>query len=272
MKHKFLHPHLDLDIFPSYTSSVKIKYRVSPDSRVHKLNSIIKDKYPDFLDESNPDMILTAGGDGGMHHTIFENSDFDGIFFGIAMGNLNFLMNVVDDEVKLIDNLISNKIKIHIVETSTFDVYKNDAFIGKAVNDVIFGSSINGYHEYTLSTQDGSFDEFTFKGTGLCIATALGSTAYNYNNGGPILPLESEICSITGIVTNRYLKDILQMQHICIKANGGNIYLSGIDKGSINNSDAITLKPSKRIKIGFLNKEEFNKKRVDFAHRYRKSG
>lgn len=84
------------------------------------------------------------------------------------------------------------------------------------------------------------------KGSGICLSTDLGSTGYNFNLGGAILPLGSNLWSVLRIVCNRYLEDILSSNEITIRCNSKkssfSVYLDGIDKYS-------------KIKITFVYKE-----------------
>ena len=47
---------------------MKIYYEPSPDPRVSDFNNLIADRFPEFLKEEKPEVILVAGGDGAMHH------------------------------------------------------------------------------------------------------------------------------------------------------------------------------------------------------------
>ncbi len=108
------------------------------------------------------------------------------------------------------------------------------------------------------------------KGSGICISTAIGSTAFNFNNNGRILPLDSNLLSITGIVCNRFLNDIIPFQEIHIKSNGAKIYLTNVESKVLEEGDELILKKGSQIEIGFLNRKEFLERRIEIAHRYRK--
>jgi NAD kinase len=224
------------------------------------------------LIEPDPDIILVAGGDGALHHTIYQQSSFEGIFLGKAMGTLNFLMNTFDDDVEQLHAMEESSINIFVSTTETISIYKNGEYLGEAANDVILGDSVNGYHTYAITTEDQSFKNFVVKGTGLCMSTALGSTAYNLNNGGQILPLDSKLWSITGVACNRFIKDILPSQSMQINVSSGRLFISGIDKGELFENDLIELKAGKHIKLGFLDNTSFIQKRVNFSHRFRREG
>jgi len=55
-----------------------------------------------------------------------------------------------------------------------------------------------------------------------------------------------------------------------IKSDGSKIYLSNIETKTLNSGSELILKKGSMVKLAFLNKKEFLKKRIEFAHRYRK--
>lgn len=248
---------------------MKIKYTINKDRRVDYFNRFISKNFPKFLKEKSPDVILVAGGDGAMHHAIYDNQEFEGIFLGKALGTFNFLMNSFVDDLLFLEKLVKDEMKINSVETDAISVYVGDKYVGEAVNDLIVGKEIDGYKKFYINSKDKSFNNFMVSGAGICISTPLGSTAYNFNNGGLILPLNSNLWSITGIVCNRKIMDIIEGQEFTILASDSNLIISGIDKGGIKKGEVITLKPGRSYNIGFLDIEEFAERRVRLANRYR---
>ena len=263
---------------------MRILYVYSKDKRVRKINQLIEKHFPNLLIEKEPELILVSGGDGAMLHAIQSCSHLDIPFFGHAMGTFNFLMNVINEDdlaetIKLIQNdkisfntIITSKIKVQVQSSKT----KKVKDIGNAVNEVVIGSNIMGYHSFTLNSKDDIFKEFEIKGSGLCISTDLGSTGYNFNLGGDILPLGSSLWSLSGIVCNRYLKDILEIGELNIscscKKSTPTIFLDGIDKKvKLEKNDKIILTKDGEITLYFLNKESFLSKRLEIISRYRRA-
>ncbi len=249
---------------------MKIKYILSEDKRVFEFNELIKNNFPQFLTEDNPDLYLVAGGDGAMLHAIQDTLKEDTKYFGKALGSLNFLMNKIEGDKNFLNKLSNDDFTPYFFTSSAIEVFLNGKKIGEAVNDVILGDKINDYITYNISSSDGDFQNLEIKGCGLCISTPIGSTAYNYNNGGRILPLNSCLLSITGIVCNRYLNDIIQFNELKITANKGRVLLSNVSKAELNEGDELVLKKGTQIQIGFMDKEDFLKRRIQFSHRYRK--
>jgi len=263
---------------------MKILYIYSKDKRVQQVNKLIEKEFPNILTEKHPELILVSGGDGAMLHAIQAFSHLDTPFFGHAMGTFNFLMNNINPEdlKETIKNIQEDKISLNEIHTSQISVqiYNNDSKsikdIGCAVNEVVIGSSVMGYHSFTLNSKDSIFTNFQIKGSGLCISTDLGSTGYNFNLGGDILPLGSTLWSLSGIVCNRYLKDILQIGELEItcscEKSSPTIFLDGIDKKiQLSNNDKIIIKKDGEISLYFLDKESFLSKRLDIISRYRRN-
>ena len=250
---------------------IRIYYNPSPDKRVEHFNALIQENFPEFLTETDPEVILVAGGDGAMHHATKKFPNFTGVYFGKALGTFNFLMNDFDSDVSTLKQLQSASLAFHIVETATIKASVNGKFLGLAANDILLGESVNGYHHFSIDTKDSSFDDFSVKGTGICISTPLGSTAYNFNNGGVILPLDSNLWSLTGIVCNKLINDVVTSQEMTITANEGKVFIDGIDVFSMKVGDTLLLEPGSNIRLGFIDKHQFMRKRIDLSHRMRKN-
>jgi NAD kinase len=259
----------------------KIKYIKSEDPRSKQFNDFVISNFAHLLKEDSPDFILVTGGDGAMLHAIQAFHHLKVPFVGHAAGTLNFLMNSIDNYDDAISKLLDSDYQPHIIETTSIKVdlhtVNNEIInLGFAVNEIVLGSDVMGYHTYTVSSEDGSLNNFTINGTGLSISTDLGSTGYNFNLGGPILPLGSNLWSIVGVVCNRYLNDILQIQKVTIKSDennkGGTIFIDCINTNQeLYNGAVVELSKGHSIKIAFLDKSEFIRKRVDITSRYRKS-
>lgn len=61
------------------------------------------------------------------------------------------------------------------------------------VNDLVIGKGILDYFYCTVQTNEQTYH---IQGTALILATAIGSTAYWLSNGGPVIPLSSNVRGI----------------------------------------------------------------------------
>ncbi len=257
---------------------MKVKYIESSDERAFDFNNLVCKKYSNILKTRKPELILIAGGDGAMMHAIKRYHHLNIPFFGIAKGTFNFLMNDIRDEEKFLKKLLDGKIKINLQKAQTLEVIhkreEKETKLGYAANDILLGSSISGYHTFKLTSKDKTLDSLEVKGTGLCISTDLGSTAYSYNLGNPAIPLNKNLLMISGIVCNKDINDILKIQNIKIKiiSNRENcsVFLDGIkQKILLKGNDAVVLKKGKTVKIGFVSLKKFQEKRRNISNRHR---
>jgi NAD+ kinase len=263
---------------------MRILYIESKDERVEKVNKLIEKNFPELLTEKDPELILVSGGDGAMLHAIQSFSHLNVPFLGHAMGTLNFLMNSIDtkelkrvireiqEENREFNKINTAKIKVQVSSAKSSLIEE----IGSAVNEVVIGSSVMGYHSFVINSEDKVFTNFEIKGSGLCISTDLGSTGYNFNLGGDILPLGSKLWSLSGIVCDKYLRDILQIGELEImcscKNSSPTIFLDGIDKKvALKKGDKVILKKDGEITLYFLDKEAFLSKRIEIISRYRRT-
>jgi len=89
---------------------VRVFYSLSPDPRVASFNELVTKNFPDFLTEDIPEVILVAGGDGAMHHATKKFPDFKGVYVGKGLGNLNFLMNIIEDDLATLGTLVQGNL------------------------------------------------------------------------------------------------------------------------------------------------------------------
>lgn len=253
---------------------MQVKYIKSSDIRAKDFNDLVEKYYPEMLESKEPELILVAGGDGAMMRAIRKYNHLDVPFLGIARGSFNFLLNEIDNAKDFLEKLSQNKITTHLQETQTIKVKHGEENIGYAANDIILGTSINGYHHFEINTEDETISNLEVKGTGLCISTDLGSTAYSYNLGNPALPLEHNLLIISGIVCNKYINDIVQIQKITIKIKSNrsscNIFIDGIEQDKpLETNQTITLEKGKPVKIALLSLKDFKSKRKGISNRHR---
>lgn len=249
---------------------MRIKYIPSKNERFKSYDFFIEKNFPQFVVEGSPDIFLVAGGDGAMLHAMYDTVDVGIPYLGRAMGTLNFLMNGFDDDVRILNGILDGSISLDVVDSYAIDVSLDGEKLGESVNDVILGDGISDYFSFSLSTGNGDFENFELKGSGLCISTAIGSTAFNFNNGGRILPLDSCLLSITGVVCNRYLNDIIPFNEVRIRSNGCKVFLTNVESKVLGEGSELLLRKGSKVQLAFLDKKEFERKRIEMGHRFRK--
>jgi NAD+ kinase len=150
------------------------------------INALIKTQW--LLDEQNPDVVISVGGDGtflrAIHHFIDQIERV--VFVGIHTGTLGFLTNYAEDEIKqMIDDLNTQTYKIHplpLLDIEVIDLDNTQHYY--AVNEMRVENVIRT--QVIKISVDHELLE-TFRGTGVGISTQVGSTAYNRSLGGSIL-------------------------------------------------------------------------------------
>lgn len=171
----------------------------------NKAEEILLDitKKHDFIDlASQPhetiDALIVLGGDGFMLHNINQYMDKKIPIYGINCGSVGFLLNNYtkgSNLHKIIDDAyVTHLIPLRIKTTDTQDNIHETT----AANEVsIFRTTPQACCVQVKINNVVQFDKLI--GDGLLISTAAGSSAYNFSAGGPILPINSRLISMTGI-------------------------------------------------------------------------
>jgi NAD+ kinase len=224
----------------------------------------IKDKYDSakYID-ARGDIIIAKGGDGTLLRAINKFKHLNKPFYGIGSGTINFLMNKKE---KISKN--ATYIKFNLIR-ATLSFEKNGLIVKKtfeAFNDIMIGSSasMNSWINFDLHDRENDLIFGDFKGGGLIISTAQGSTGINKNAYGAILPLNSDFWSIVGDKTNMRINHILNPQKIIVNASvRGAEIMVWIDGSShiIHNVKDIKISKGKKVTVIFNNKKSFKQKR-----------
>lgn len=146
--------------------------------------------------------IVVCGGDGTMLHTIHKYMHLKVPFYGINTGNVGFLMNENHFNTKKkidIQKFFKDLTPIHI-HPLNMKAELNDGTIKDAVaiNEV---SILRSTHQtaHIKIVVNGEIQMAKLISDGLLLSTPAGSTAYNSSAGGPIIPLRSNVLSLTPI-------------------------------------------------------------------------
>lgn len=209
--------------------------------------------------------IYAIGGDGTLLKAINKFRDKGKPFYGIAAGTVNFLMNsapfptkdhvvkkfsLIEVEItRIIYNKLDNNNEVEITETF------------QAFNDIMIGGDMNSWVDFKVKEKDDIFGKFM--GGGLIISTAQGSTGINKNNNGTILPLSSEMWSITGDKTNRKIDYVIKPTNMKIKVSSRNSVKVWVDGANhiVDNVKSITVKKGVSVEVIFNDYRSFKKKR-----------
>lgn len=263
---------------------MKIKYIPNKDKRNQEFEKLIHKKYTSFLNEKEPELILTSGGDGTILKTLKYVKILGYAKIPVlcrASGTLNFLCSKFqENDEQIIQKILNNEINIHKQGIYPIDLQINDQKY-EAISDVLFGHNVMDWHKFSLTSEDKMFNEFTFSGMGINFSTPVGSTGFNMNNGGRILNFCSasscnNMWSITSLASNAYINDIMEAQKFEVKLLSDRttckVYIDGkVEVIDIDKYSEIIVSPSfKQRYIAYLDEKEFFHKRFDYAHKNRK--
>lgn len=175
------------------SSSPKIAFISAGTDESDTIMNALIDRYGQQTPES-ADVLVPIGGDGAMLHTLHQALDLNIPVYGLNAGSVGFLMNHHNGQGDLLSRIEkAHKITIHPL---SMDVKAPDTKKLYAFNEV---SLLREKHQAAKLkvTVDGRVRLEELVGDGLLVATPVGSTAYNFSAGGPILPLTSNLLSLT---------------------------------------------------------------------------
>jgi NAD+ kinase len=147
------------------------------------------------------DCIVVLSGDGMMLRAFHETAELGIPIYGMNCGEIGFLTNVYsdDDLISRIENAVPLKIyPLKITATRS----NGEAFSTIAINELYLLRESPQAAKIRVKVNDiVRINELICDG--IIVATAIGSTAYNYSANGPIIPLGSALIALTPISTFR---------------------------------------------------------------------
>lgn len=239
----------------------------------NKIKNDIKDDFEVFVQNtalslenglpSKPDLLISIGGDGTILRCSKVLNGTNCPILGINMGNLGFLCEIDSNEVgtKLQSYLNGNaviekrnKLKINLISSNSKKEYSalNDIVIsrGSKIRVVNVEALINGNHFAT------------YKGDGIVVSTATGSTAYSLSLGGAILSPASNKMIMKPIAAHTSLMGGLVTEDVIISLRASSnedlsISVDGFIDNKIDDFDQIDVEIDKENKAFFVRTENF---------------
>lgn len=205
------------------------------------------------LAEENPEYVFSFGGDGTFLDSLRKYGP-DPIYVPINMGTLGFYCSWLDDDFKEVAKAIIDN---NIVEAPTLDI---EVFLDgkmKKYNCLNEATILNPVKTQILAVLIDDFLIETSRGTGVCVSTPTGSTAYNKSLGGSIISPTKKLFQLTNIASINNVKyrnignsiilddnEVLtfkaekgDMEHAILTVDRQTINLDGVDKIKIKISD-----------------------------------
>lgn len=143
------------------------------------------------------DLIIAIGGDGLMLHLLHICQENPIPIYGINCGTVGFLMNSFDEKniIEKINNSVETK--IYPLRMKVTDILgKKHNYI--AINEVAITRKTSQSVKISIEINGKNRIE-SLSADGILVATPAGSTAYNFSAGGPIIPFNSKILTLTPI-------------------------------------------------------------------------
>ena len=185
--------------------------------------------------KKEPKIIISVGGDGTMLRAFQDNIKRikECSFLGIKTGTLGFYSDFNASEVKEIVNIIKNN-DIIIQEHNALEFQictDEECKTGYAFNEITL---INPRATQLIDVYVNNELFYTSRGTGICVSTSTGSTAYNKSLGGAVVDSKLPI-----------------MQVVEMASINNNAYRSLASSFIVGEDSKITLKPSDMKKLFF---------------------
>ena len=164
-------------------------FEIGMDDVCPKLKEVPGVLFEDFRDIELKSLI-SIGGDGTFLSKVAKYRDLDTEFVGVNLGSIGFLNEILHEDLeKDLEQLVSGNYKTIDRTQLKCDVYnKNGKLKGSSVclNDIIIVRGAKPHITTLVLSIDGQIIE-RFRGDGLVVSTATGSSAYSLSAGGPIL-------------------------------------------------------------------------------------
>ena len=175
---------------------LKVKEYLNPDE-IKVIDQFYKGDYKDLM---SLDLLIVLGGDGTLLGVARKFSTvIDTPILGINIGNLGFLVTA---EISELDEALYRikvgdyKVEERMLLSCTIEgVTCSDE---RALNDIVVArGTLSRMAQYEVFINDELYA--TFKGDGVIISTPVGSTAYSFSAGGPLIMPDLQIVSIVPI-------------------------------------------------------------------------
>lgn len=162
-------------------------------------------------DQEDPDLVITVGGDGTMLKAVHQyiNKISSVVFVGVHTGKLGFYTDFIHDDLdSFVDKIVKNiYTDVSFPLLTAYVCNKTHCIQYYALNEMTL---INPFHTQHIDVfiNDEYFE--SFQGTGLCISTPTGSSAYNKSLGGALLHPDIQAFQMTeiGSINNRVYRTI----------------------------------------------------------------
>lgn len=156
---------------------------------------ILKSKFEYIIDEKSPEIVFCLGGDGTFLDAV-SKFGIKPLYIPINFGSLGFYCSWSECDL---DSLLDDYKSRNILNAAMIEVelvYPNDTKKFSCLNETTIINNINT-QILEIAINDEQLEHF--RGTGVCISTPTGSTAYNKSLGGSIISNNKKLYQLTHI-------------------------------------------------------------------------
>lgn len=147
--------------------------------------------------ETDPECILTVGGDGTLIWAASATSDYDVPLVGINCGHLGYLCDIDTDTLE--DSLSALMTDSFTMESRMMlEGAIDGGELHTALNDIVI-TGANGQSVINLAVEVNGSYLYSYDCDGILFATPTGSTAYNMSANGPIVNPAAQCILLTPI-------------------------------------------------------------------------
>ena len=148
-------------------------------------------------DLNEAEVIVALGGDGFMLRTLHRVIESDLPVFGMKIGNVGFLMNRYNEDDLVPRLAAASKVSLNPL-CMDVETESGTSVSAIAINEIsLLRQSNQAAHIRILVNDIVKVEKLVCDG--VLLATAAGSTAYNFSVHGPILPLGTDALALTPI-------------------------------------------------------------------------
>lgn len=147
------------------------------------------------------ELIVVVGGDGSVIDASVIAVNMDVPVLGVNLGKLGYLSEVEVSELDILAGIVDGKARIEekmLLELEINDSGEPTVYHRLAVNDVVIShGNYIGLAEISLTDSNGA--SVKYRADGLILSTPVGSTAYSFSAGGPVVSHEIDSILATPI-------------------------------------------------------------------------
>ena len=167
-----------------------------------RIKAFIKKRFPDLkIDPNKPDLIIVLGGDGTILEAARKYHRLGSVILGLNLGNIGFLASARQEKdfLKVLSSFLKGKYDIteRMMVLAEVERKGKTIFRTEALNEVVIKNPL-GMVELEAKVSNHPVQHI--RGTGLLVATATGSTAYNLSAHGPIVMPDIKCFIITELL------------------------------------------------------------------------